>query len=99
MVPEIILITQCSVNLQYAQEQSHVAYSHIQRSFQVVYLAYREYETPLLTASKEIEEKESEQNWAPSSIASSSWFYNIKENKRLIFMKTGSKTNIGAVQS
>lgn len=39
------------------------------------YLAYKENETPLLTASREMEEKESEQNWAPSSIASSSSSY------------------------
>lgn len=40
-------------------------------------LAYKEYVTPFLTASTEIDEKESEQNCAPSKTASSSWSYDI----------------------
>ena len=48
----------------------------------MAYLAYNEKETPLLTASREMEEKESEQNWAPSSIASSSSSY-VKDNENV----------------
>lgn len=36
----------------------------------ILYLAYKEYEVPSFTASREMEEKESEQNCAPSNIAS-----------------------------
>lgn len=36
------------------------------------YLAYNEYDIPFFAASREIEEKESEQNCAPSNMASSS---------------------------
>ena len=52
----------------------------------ISYLAYNEKETPLLTASREMEEKESEQNWAPSSIASSSSSY-IKDNENVTTRK------------
>ena len=43
-------------------------------------LAYSEYETPFLTASREMEENESEQNCAPIKIASSSIY--CKTNKK-----------------
>lgn len=68
--------------------------SDITRKYKISYLAYKEYEVPLLKSPRETDEKVSEQSWTTIKIASSSSSCSIRElgNKNRKLTTGKSKT-------